>query len=174
MCLHYSKNLKLGFLVPPGTQISQHFKETAAKGETNLVSQGEDWGGGRELVLAGTAPKSPSSMAHKLKALVIKGKEFYIFCKSIIIIVCEENGAPTCWIWSQCDSEMGKSLLQLFHCIRAISFTSLGEAFTFLWDPCCITSCPATETDMVWAVSLNPLCSQLCSNVGKRKTWKQL
>lgn len=42
ICLHYSKNLKLGFLLPPGTQISQYFKETAAKGETNLVSQGED------------------------------------------------------------------------------------------------------------------------------------
>lgn len=40
--LHYSKNLNLGFLLPPGTQVSQHFKETAAKGETNLVSQGED------------------------------------------------------------------------------------------------------------------------------------
>lgn len=88
--------------------------------------------------------------------------------------MCEENRAAMRWIWSQCDSELGKSLLQLFHCIRAISFTSLGEAFTFLWDPCCITSCPATETDMVWAVSLNPLCSQLHSNVGKRQTQKQL
>lgn len=48
MHLHYSKNLKLGFLVPSGTLISQHCKETAAKGETNLVSQAEDWGGGRD------------------------------------------------------------------------------------------------------------------------------
>jgi len=42
MCLHYSKYLNLGYLVPPSTQISQNFKETAAKGETNLASQGED------------------------------------------------------------------------------------------------------------------------------------
>lgn len=42
MYLNYSKFLKLEFLVPPSTQISQHFKKTAAKGESNLVSHGED------------------------------------------------------------------------------------------------------------------------------------
>ena len=39
---NYSKILKLEFLVPPSTQISQHFKNTAAEGESNLVSHGED------------------------------------------------------------------------------------------------------------------------------------
>lgn len=97
-----------------------------------------------------------------------------MFWKSIIIAMCEENRAAMSWNWSQGDCKLGTSPLQLFHCIRAISFTSLGEAFTFLWDPCCTASCPATETDTAWAVSLNPLCSQLHSNAGNRKLQEYL